>query len=159
MPLNKKQEIFCQEYIIDLNGKQAAIRAGYSAGTAKEQAARLLTYANVSDKIAELLAQRAKKSELKAEDVLNEIRNIAFADVKDFLSFSTDKLGRINVTVKNSDEIDTRAISEVHWSPKDGFKFKLYSKDSALVNLAKHLGIFKEKDELPPEVVVTLNIK
>lgn len=159
MPLNKKQQIFCNEYIIDLNGAQAAKRAGYSVKTARTIANELLTKPDIKARIDELIAERAKKAELKAEDVLNEIRNIAFSDISDFLSFSTDEAGRIVIKVKNSDEIDTRAISEVHYSAKDGFKFKLYGKDSALVNLAKHLGIFKEKDELPPEVIVTLNIK
>lgn len=159
MPLNKKQERFCQEYIIDLNGAQAAIRAGYSAKTARTIANELLTKPDIKANVDELIRERAKKAELTADQVINELKNIAFADIKDFLSFSTDELGRIQVKAKNSDEIDTRAISEIHWSAKDGFKFKLYSKDSALVNLAKHLGIFKDKEDLPPEVVVTLNIK
>ncbi len=52
--LTSKQQRFCEEYVKDCNGTQAAIRAGYSPKTSKEQASRLLTYANVLNYIKEL---------------------------------------------------------------------------------------------------------
>ena len=54
MSLSPKQSRFIDEYLIDLNGAQAAIRAGYSPRCAKEQASRLLTYANVQAEIEEM---------------------------------------------------------------------------------------------------------
>jgi phage terminase small subunit len=72
-PLAPMQERFCEEYIIDLNGKQAAIRAGYSEDSATEQASRLLTNDNVAKKIAELKAIRSKAAGVSAEYVLSKI--------------------------------------------------------------------------------------
>ena len=46
-PLTPKQELFVMEYVVDLNGKQAAIRAGYSTKTAEVQASRLLSHVKV----------------------------------------------------------------------------------------------------------------
>lgn len=76
MTLNPKQERFCQEYIIDLNGKQAAIRAGYSERTAEVQASQLLTKLKVKEKIAELQKKTSDKLELTAEKVLRDIENL-----------------------------------------------------------------------------------
>lgn len=71
--LSAKQEQFCREYLVDLNATQAAIRAGYSAKTAQEQASRLLSNVMVAARVAELKAQRADKVARTAQDVLNDI--------------------------------------------------------------------------------------
>lgn len=73
--LTPKQDLFCQEYIKDLNGTQAYYRAGYKAkndNTARTQAHNLLMKPNIEAKINELKAQREKKLEIDAEWVLNE---------------------------------------------------------------------------------------
>jgi phage terminase small subunit len=79
--LSPKQERFCLEYLKDLNGTQAAIRTGYSARTANEQAARLLAKASVSARVQQLLAKRNEKLELKADDILRELLRIAQVDI------------------------------------------------------------------------------
>lgn len=78
--LTPKQEKFCREYIVDLNAKQAAIRAGYAKKTAKVIACQNLTKLNVRNFIAELQQTTAKKTELTAERVLTELSNIGFSD-------------------------------------------------------------------------------
>lgn len=65
---------FCQEYLIDLNGKQAATRAGYSEKTAAAQASRLLTNVNVQAEIECFMKKRAEKVELTADEVLKDIK-------------------------------------------------------------------------------------
>jgi phage terminase small subunit len=72
-PLAPMQARFCEEYIIDLNGKQAAIRAGYSEDSAAEQASRLLTNVNVERKISELKELRSKAAGVSAEYVLGKL--------------------------------------------------------------------------------------
>lgn len=67
-----KQELFAEEYIVDLNGTQAAIRAGYSQKTASVQSARLLGKANVQAKIAELKAIRSQETGINARWVLEQ---------------------------------------------------------------------------------------
>ena len=75
MALTPKQELFVKEYLVDLNGKQAAIRAGYSEKTAEVQASRLLSNAKVSQFVAEQSKERAKKVDITAEYVLETIKN------------------------------------------------------------------------------------
>ena len=80
--LNDKQKQFCREYIVDLNGTQAAIRAGYSKKTSNEQAARLLAKVSIQTYVKELIEKRAKKTEITAERVLQEYARIAFVDLR-----------------------------------------------------------------------------
>ena len=79
MPLSPKQACFIREYVVDLNGA-AAVRAGYSHATAKEQASRLLTNVNIKEAVAAAMHDRAERTEITADRVLREYAKIAFAD-------------------------------------------------------------------------------
>ncbi len=68
---NVKHERFCQEYIIDLNQTQAAVRADFSVKTASSQASRLLTRVNIQERVQELFDERAKRVEIDADWVLS----------------------------------------------------------------------------------------
>ena len=71
--LTPKQAMFCREYLIDLNGTQAAIRAGYSPKTAQEQSARLLSNVIIQEYVQLLMEERSKRVNITAEDVLGDI--------------------------------------------------------------------------------------
>jgi len=71
--LTDKQEMFCKEYLVDLNATQAAIRAGYSETSAKEQGYENMTKPHIVDFIQELMDKRSQKVEITAENVLNDI--------------------------------------------------------------------------------------
>lgn len=107
MPLTPKQAAFVREYLIDLNATQAAIRAGYSEKTAYSQGQRLLKNAEVQAAIAKAQAQRAKRLQLTADDVLKGLyaeatydgegsshsaRVQAWAHIGKHLGMFTDKL-------------------------------------------------------------------
>lgn len=81
--LTDKQEMFCREYLIDLNATQAAIRAGYSEKTAKETAYENLTKPHIADRIAELKSQRVEDTKISANYVLNRLVEIDQMDVID----------------------------------------------------------------------------
>lgn len=107
MPLTPKQAAFAREYLVDLNATQAAIRAGYSEKTAYSQGQRLLKNAEVQAAIAKAQAQRAKRLQLTADDVLKGLyaeatydgegsshsaRVQAWAHIGKHLGMFTDKL-------------------------------------------------------------------
>ena len=77
MELNPKQIRFCQEYVIDLNGTQAAIRAGYSTKTANEQSAQLLAKLSIKAYINELQANISNKLNINAEWVTQRFKDIS----------------------------------------------------------------------------------
>ena len=116
--ITSKQERFCQEYVIDLNGTQAAIRAGYSAA-AKEQACRLLTKANIQECINELQQQRSNTLAIASEDVVKGLHDIAVdydaphsARVQAWNSLGKH-LGMFTEKVEHSGELGIRKIERV----------------------------------------------
>jgi len=109
---------------------------------------RLLRNAKVKEYIQKRIKEREKRTEITQDMVLKELADIAFDDIKNYLSFHTDENGDIRVKVKNSTDIDTKNISEISIGKDGQFKFKLYCKDNALVQLGKHLGMFKDKLEV-----------
>lgn len=72
--MTPKQAAFVSEYLIDLNGTQAAIRAGYSEATANEQASRLLANVSIAAAVAEAQAKRAEECGIDAAWVLKEAK-------------------------------------------------------------------------------------
>lgn len=81
--LNERQKRFCEEYIVDLNATQAAIRAGYSEKTAASTAARLLRNVKVQKYIAQLQAERGRRLQVTQDDVIKEISDIALLPLDD----------------------------------------------------------------------------
>ena len=159
--LTAKQKAFVQEYLIDLNATQAAIRAGYSEATANEQASRLLANVNIQKAIQKAMARREKRTNITQDMVLQELAKIAMLDIKDFLSFRTEKtvVGTSEdtgepvmdythvVQMKDSDDIDGSLFSEIQL--KNGeLKFKLYDKVKALELCGRHLGMFVDRTRL-----------
>jgi phage terminase small subunit len=81
--LTPKQQRFCEEYVVDCNGTQAAIRAGYSEKTAVEQASRLLINVKVGERINELQKSKQITTGYNAERIIamhEEIYHAAIAD-------------------------------------------------------------------------------
>jgi phage terminase small subunit len=71
--LKDKQELFCLEYLVDLNGAQAAIRAGYSEHTARQIASELLTKPDIENRLQQLMEERTKSVQIEVDDVLRDI--------------------------------------------------------------------------------------
>ncbi len=157
--LNTRQLRFCEEYVIDLSGTRAAIRAGYSKKTAAEHASRLLTDVRVKAKIAELQAEIAERNRLKADDVINELRKIAFWNIRDFVGkdntiksiHSLNKELSTAITGIKVKESKTKIGEEVvHETTTE---LKMADKLNALVNLGRHLGVFKEDNNQRAAVI------
>jgi len=85
MALRDKQEMFCREYLIDLNATQAAIRAGYSEKTARASGCENLTKPDIQNRIAELKAERNEQVNVDAAYVLRRLIEIDEMDVLDIL--------------------------------------------------------------------------
>lgn len=83
MALTSKQQRFVEEYLIDLNGKQAAIRAGYSERAAEVTASRLLSNVKVAAAVAEQKEARSERTQVNADWVLARLAMEADADLAD----------------------------------------------------------------------------
>jgi phage terminase small subunit len=85
--LSAKQRLFVQEYLVDLNACQAAIRAGYSAKTAEQQGPRLLTHPAAAAAIKEAMDARSARVEITQDMVLQRWWEIATADPNALIQF------------------------------------------------------------------------
>jgi phage terminase small subunit len=107
--LTIKQEKFCYEYAISGNGTESAIRAGYGRKGAREQASRLLRNVNIASRIHELMEAKTEKLDLTLENVLSELKAIAFAKISDVLEWDADG----TVRVKASERLTNREASPI----------------------------------------------
>lgn len=158
MALTAKQQRFVDEYLIDLNATQAAIRAGYSKKTADQQASRLLTNVKVSQYLSERRLALQGRIEITQEMVLRELAKIGFSDIRKVVRWGETKVRMVDgeddgpedmvpyhgLALIDSTEIDedtAGAIAEVSQG-RDGLKVKLHDKKGALVDIGRHLGMF-----------------
>ena len=152
--MNAKQRRFVEEYQVDLNGAQAAIRAGYAVRSAKVRAYKLLQRADIAAAVARGKAERVEALSLSADRVLQEYARIAFADIAEYLSFGPDGL-----VIKETAALApgaTAAIAEVTESKTSRggtVRFKLYDKLAALNALARYLGLGSQEKLLASDVV------
>ena len=89
--LTDKQRRFVEEYLIDLNATQAAIRAGYSVKTAKEIAAQNLTKLNISNEISKAMAERSRRTGVTADRVIEELAKIGFVNISNVVDLIHQK--------------------------------------------------------------------
>jgi len=158
MALTPKQKRFVDEYLIDLNATQAAIRAKYSKKTAQEQGARLLSNVMVQAAVQRRMKDRESRTEITQDMVLKELARIGFSDIRKIVKWGETEIrvadgedGEMmpfhGLALFCSDQVDDEtaaAISEVS-EGREGLKVKLHDKKGALVEIAKHLGMFTAK--------------
>lgn len=149
--LNEKQKRFVSEYIIDLNAKQAAIRAGYSPKGAEPQASRLLSNAKIQVEIAKAMEDRGKRTGITQDRVLAELSAIAFAKATDYVEIDDDGLVKIKPTAELTDE-QKKAIASIK-EGANGIEIKLTDKTKALEMLSRHLGLFNDKLNVNVEAI------
>lgn len=153
--LTAKQQRFCDEYLIDLNATQAAIRAGYSVKTANEQGSRLLAKLSIQEAIGKEMAERSKRTGINQDRVVIELAKLAFVNIGDVVDLE-------NATVKTSatDE-DLACIQSVKIKPSEfgtEREIKLYDKKASLELLGRHLGIFKDKLEVEADMDLNITV-
>lgn len=152
-----KQKRFVEEYLIDLNATQAAIRAGYSPKTAQEQASRLLSNVMVQSAISKAEADRSRRTGINQDRVIRELAKIAFLNPVDVIDMD-------DATIQgqaNRDDTACIASVKVKTIPtEDGGiterEVKTYDKLKALELLGKHLGMFTDKLKVEGGVPVVL---
>lgn len=154
--LTPKQQLFVDEYLIDLNATQAAIRAGYSPDTAQEIGSQNLSKLIIKNEIAKAMAIRSRRTGVNQDRVILELAKIAFLN-------ATDVINMDDATIKGeSNREDTAAIASVKIKTiptKDGDiverEVKTYDKLKALDMLGKHLGTWEKSDTA--ETVIDIN--
>jgi len=164
--LTAKQQAFVSEYLVDLNATQAAIRAGYSVKRASELGYQLLQKTTVSEAIDKAMEERSKRTCITADQVLNELAMIAFANGTDFAQVIDEPIIHNGQYIRDPDTGQLRKQEVVKVIPTDqltedkkkaisgikegkyGVEVSTCDKVKALELLGRHLGMFKDKVEL-----------
>ncbi len=165
MKLTAKQQKFCEEYIVDLNGTQAAIRAGYSKRSAQVQAVENLSKPIIQSVISELKKKLSEKTGITAERVLREYEKIGFSNIQDYITsdnqiIDISSIDRDKAAVVES--IKTTETTETYGkvtNTKRQVHIRLISKLNALDSIGKHIGLFEKDNEQKNKVIMpaTLN--
>lgn len=155
--MSPKHGLFCVMYVKhNRNGAKAYMACGYKAATEQIAAAcanKLLKNAEIKAKIAQLLLEQDERVLVEADDILEEWKLIGKSDLGDILDFSGEQ-----PKLKSANQIPVharRAISSIKIKrqldgrgedakPVEIMEFKLWDKNTALTNLAKHKGLLKE---------------
>ena len=157
--LSRKQQRFVEEYLIDLNATQAAIRAGYSVNNADKIGSELLGKTRVSEEISIAIAERSKRTGINQDRVIEELAKLAFVNVSDVIDVDTATVlpyakaedlaciqsVKVKRTTKGENTIEEREV-------------KFYDKKDSLVQLGRHLGMFKDKLELEADMELNITV-
>ncbi len=144
--LTKKQQIFVDEYLIDLNATQSAIRAGYSVHTACEQGSKLLANVKVQEEIAKKMAERSRRTGINQDRVVIELARLALINASDVINTK-------DASIKdNATEDDLACIQSIKVKTSTSKKGKITEREvrltdkmKALELLGKHLGMWNDK--------------
>ncbi len=147
--MTPKQTLFVQEYLVDANATQAAIRAGYSAKTASSLGERLLRNVDISEAIDKAMLERAARTGVTADRVVQELANLAFFDPADIYDADGALKPISDIPPSARSAIAGLEIAEIRDS--DGLpvgravKLKLVDRLGALDELMRHLGQYQDK--------------
>ncbi|MEA5084367.1 MAG: terminase small subunit [Lachnospiraceae bacterium] len=154
--MTEKQKRFSDEYLIDLNATQAAIRAGYSSKTAYSIGNELLNKPEIRTRVDTAMAERSKRTGVNADRVVRELARIAFVNAPDVVDTK-------DATVKaDASEDDTAAIASVKVKITDGDyssierEVKFADKIKALELIGRHLGVFNDKLQIDSNIAVQI---
>lgn len=152
--LTEKQKRFCEEYLIDLNGTQAAIRAGYSFDSAGAIASENLTKLEIQEYLTIRQSELITETGITQKRVLEEYAKIAFADIRKMYTVDGALKGMHDLdddaaaALAGVDVYEERVGAEDVESIGVTKKIKMHDKIRALDAIGKHLGMFKNIHEL-----------
>lgn len=154
--LTEKQQRFVEEYLIDLNATQAAIRAGYKPSSARQVGTENMSKPSIRACIDQAIAERSKRTGINQDRVIRELARLAFVNASDVIDMD-------EAYIKcNASEDDTAAIASVKvktipTKEGDGVEreIRLNDKLKALELLGKHLGMFKDNININANVSST----
>ena len=140
--MTPRQRRFVDEYLIDLDGRHAAIRAGYVRRNAKNCAYRLLRRPEIADAIAAAMAERSRRTGITPERVLEELARIAFVDWRKLAAWGPDGAAVADSSALSPAETAAIAAVDTHAGP-DGPRVVVTTHDRkmALDTLARVLGL------------------
>lgn len=171
MTLSPKQQRFVEEYLIDLNATQSAIRAGYSKKTAGSVGGENLQKPEIAAAIRSAQLERAGRTGITQDRVLKELARIGFADIRHLFTWNEERAAYVpsrdltedQAAVVSAVKARTRRFTNDSGETETTIELELktYDKLSALEKIGKHLGMFTERVDVTSggeKIVVRMNL-
>jgi phage terminase small subunit len=157
--LTDKQEMFCKEYLIDLNATQAAIRAGYSKKTASVIANENLIKPYIQKRIAELKEERSKRIEIDSDGVLKELKNWAEGDYTELMLLTAKQIKELSPEIRRLITGFKRVTRRIPGTDEEEIQIevKFIDKQKAMEMIARHIGFYEKDNEQGKTDVVIKN--
>ncbi|MBE5886751.1 MAG: terminase small subunit [Lachnospiraceae bacterium] len=156
--MTQKQQLFVDEYLIDLNATQAAIRAGYSIESARDIGCENLTKPNIQNAIAKAMAERSKRTGVNQDRVVLELAKMAFVNITDIVDTKT---GEIKEDASPDDLACVESVKYKSFDSDTGHseerEVKIASKLKALDKLGQHLGMWSDKVDVNVAIPVVIS--
>jgi phage terminase small subunit len=140
--MNKKQQMFIEEYLRTWNGTQSAIYAGYSKKTARSIACTLLTNVDIKQEIESRVSENA----MTTDEILARLADIARSNFEDIIDI--DEKGDLNIGLKVAAEKRKLHLLKAVIPTKEGTKYEFHDPVKALELLGKAQGLFTDKVDL-----------
>ena len=168
--ITDRMKKFVDEYLVDFNATQAAIRAGYSPDTANEQGSQLLARPDIRELVAEGQKEIMERTQTFQDNAVAELKIVGFSDLADFLTVKdggiveqkpfneltkeqTKCIKKIKQTVRSSHSADGTILHQTAV-----IEIELHDKLKALELLGRHLGMFNDSIRLKSEEPLPLTI-
>jgi phage terminase small subunit len=146
--LSPRHRRFVDEYLVDLNATQAAIRAGYSGKNPRARAYTNLKNPRIAEAVRAAMEARSERTRVDADRVIRELERIAFSDIRRYMAASDSGLSLKTIAELSDDE--AAAVVELSGGTNGGsFRLKLHDKKKALDALARHTGVFAPRRAQP----------
>ena len=173
--LTDKALRFCEEYLVDCNATQAAIRAGYAVRSARQIGAENLTKHDISEKIHELMSDRSKTTGVTAQRVVEELAHIAFSRITDLMILENGvlKVRDIRELTDGQKAAIARIKPIYHWGAVGrgdgeekteghveilGYDIHLYDKLTALLALLRHTSGLDDEEGLAEAAIPLIQL-
>ncbi|HYH13576.1 MAG TPA: terminase small subunit [Flavisolibacter sp.] len=140
--LNDKQKRFCEEYLVDLNATQAAMRSGYSKNTAKQIGSENLSKPDIQAYISQLQEERSKRTLIEADFVILGLKEVA---ERCMTNKPVMEWNHMDKCLQHKEDADGKGV----------YEFDSSGANRSLELLGKHLGLF-EKDNKQKSTVVQI---
>lgn len=153
--LTPKQQRFCDEYLIDLNATQAAIRAGYSKNTANEQAARMLAKVSIKEYLKERMAEKESELIASQDEVLRYLTSVMRREYAEHIVVTVSEKKSfyepdVNGTMRKvTEEKEEPQIVEI--------PAKLSDANKAAELLGKRYGLYTDKVDVDGAIPVVIS--
>lgn len=165
--LNAKRQRFVEEYLVDLNATQAAIRAGYSKKTAYRQGADLLKNPQIAEAITKANKDRSERTKITADSVIEQLARFGFSDIRkifdergslrsvsDLPDDVAAAVASVEVVTRPGAEIDADGNREVEYV----HKIRMVDKIKPLELIGKHLAMWVERHEIEGNYTFSFDI-